>query len=117
MNIRTCFLGTAAGLVWVSAAGAADAIVAAEPEPMDYVRVCDAYGEGHFFIPGTEICLKIAGYVRGEVYFGDPNGQDTFPGGGGDWLQSSSALLNPYFGSEMLRCGEKVHEFPPKGKL
>ncbi|MDF1634194.1 porin [Mycoplana sp. MJR14] len=92
MNIRTCFLGTAAGLVWVSAAGAADAIVAAEPEPMDYVRVCDAYGEGHFFIPGTEICLKIAGYVRGEVYFGDPNGQDTFPGGGGDSLFTRSRL-------------------------
>jgi Cu(I)/Ag(I) efflux system membrane fusion protein len=37
------------------------------------------------------------------------------PGGGGDWLQSNGDLLNPYFGAEMLRCGEKVHEFPPRG--
>jgi Cu(I)/Ag(I) efflux system membrane fusion protein len=34
------------------------------------------------------------------------------PEGGGDWLQPDSQLLNPYFGSQMLRCGEKVHEFP-----
>ena len=37
-------------------------------------------------------------------------------GGGGDWLQPNGELLNPYFGSEMLRCGEKVQEFPTKGK-
>jgi Cu(I)/Ag(I) efflux system membrane fusion protein len=34
-------------------------------------------------------------------------------GGGGDWLQPDTKLLNPYYGSEMLRCGEKVHDFPP----
>lgn len=38
------------------------------------------------------------------------------PGGGGDWLQADDELLNPYFGSEMLTCGEKVDQFPPKGK-
>lgn len=38
------------------------------------------------------------------------------PGGGGDWLQAQGELLNPYFGSEMLRCGEKVRELPPQGK-
>jgi Cu(I)/Ag(I) efflux system membrane fusion protein len=37
------------------------------------------------------------------------------PGGGGDWLQPGGELLNPYFGSEMLRCGEKVHELPATG--
>jgi Cu(I)/Ag(I) efflux system membrane fusion protein len=34
-------------------------------------------------------------------------------GGGGDWLQPDAKLLNPYYGSQMLRCGEKVHDFPP----
>jgi Cu(I)/Ag(I) efflux system membrane fusion protein len=37
------------------------------------------------------------------------------PDGGGDWLQPGGELANPYFGSEMLRCGEKVSEFPAKG--
>jgi hypothetical protein len=46
---------------------AADAIVAAEPEAVEYVRVCDAYGTGYFYIPGTETCLKIGGYIRFQV--------------------------------------------------
>lgn len=37
------------------------------------------------------------------------------PGGGGDWLQPGGELLNPYFGSEMLNCGEKVQVFPTAG--
>jgi Cu(I)/Ag(I) efflux system membrane fusion protein len=38
------------------------------------------------------------------------------PGGAGDWLQADVKLLNPYFGSKMLRCGEKVRELPPAGE-
>ncbi|HTO34232.1 MAG TPA: porin, partial [Pararhizobium sp.] len=41
MNIKSLLLGSAAALAAVSGAQAADAIVAAEPEPMEYVRVCD----------------------------------------------------------------------------
>jgi opacity protein-like surface antigen len=64
MNIKSLLLGSAAALAAVTGAQAADAIVAAEPEPMEYVRVCDAFGTGFFYIPGTETCLKIGGYVR-----------------------------------------------------
>ena len=67
MNIKSLLLGSAAALAVVSGAQAADAIVAAEPEPMEYVRVCDAFGTGYFYIPGTETCLKIGGYVRAEI--------------------------------------------------
>lgn len=71
MNIRNLLLGSAAALaavsgVAVSSADAADAIVAAAPEPLEYVRICDAYGAGYFYIPGTETCLKIGGRVRTE---------------------------------------------------
>ncbi|TIX87252.1 porin [Rhizobium sp. P44RR-XXIV] len=66
MNIKSLLLGSAAALAVVSGAHAADAVVAAEPEPLEYVRICDAYGAGYFFIPGTETCLKIGGKVRTE---------------------------------------------------
>jgi hypothetical protein len=36
-------------------------------EPAEYVRVCDAYGSGFYYIPGTDTCLRIGGYVRYEV--------------------------------------------------
>ncbi|GGD16542.1 porin [Aureimonas glaciei] len=64
MNIKSILLGSAAALVAVSGARAADAVVMVEPEPVEYVRVCDVYGTGFFYIPGTETCLKIGGYVR-----------------------------------------------------
>jgi len=66
MNIKSLLLGSAAALAVVSGAQAADAVVAAEPEPLEYVRICDAYGAGYFFIPGTETCLKVGGMVRTE---------------------------------------------------
>ncbi|MCL6707474.1 porin [Pseudomonas sp. R2.Fl] len=69
MNIKSLLIGSAAALAVVSGAQAADAIVAAEPEPMEYVRVCDAFGTGYFYIPGTETCLKISGYVRFQADF------------------------------------------------
>lgn len=70
MNIKSLLLGSAAALAAVSGAQAADAIVAAEPEPMEYVRVCDAFGTGYFYIPGTETCLKLSGFIRVQGDFG-----------------------------------------------
>ncbi len=70
MKIKSLLLGSAAALAAVSGAQAADAIVAAAPEPMEYVRVCDAFGTGYFYIPGTETCLKVGGTVRYQVNWG-----------------------------------------------
>ncbi|MGB3536774.1 MAG: porin, partial [Mesorhizobium sp.] len=50
---------------------AADAVVVAEPEPAEYVRICDVYGTGYFYIPGTETCLRVGGYVRLDVSGGE----------------------------------------------
>ncbi|MBX8784912.1 porin, partial [Ochrobactrum sp. GRS2] len=71
MNIKSLLLGSAAALVAATGAQAADAIVAPEPEAVEYVRVCDAYGAGYFYIPGTETCLRISGYVRADFKGGD----------------------------------------------
>jgi hypothetical protein len=74
MNIKGLLLGSAAAMVAVSGARAADAVVIAEPEPMEYVRICDTYGVGFYYIPGTETCLKISGYIRYDIGVGDTNG-------------------------------------------
>ena len=67
MKIKSLILGSAAALLAVSGARAADAVMAPEPEPVDYVKVCDAYGAGYYYIPGTETCLSIRGYVWFQV--------------------------------------------------
>jgi hypothetical protein len=78
MNIKSLLIGSAAALAVVSGAKAADAVVAAEPEPMEYVRVCDAYGTGFFYIPGTETCLKIGGHLRFEKYYEKAKGSKAY---------------------------------------
>jgi Cu(I)/Ag(I) efflux system membrane fusion protein len=55
--------------------------------------------------------IRSAGAKRRFTHFFCP----MVPGGGGDWLQPGGELLNPYFGSEMLRCGEKVQDLPTQG--
>jgi opacity protein-like surface antigen len=72
MNIKSLLLGSAAALVAVTGARAADAVVVVpEPEPVEYVRVCDIYGAGFFYIPGTETCLAIGGYMRYQIHYQD----------------------------------------------
>lgn len=76
MFVRGMLLGLAALPLALSVARAADAVVAAEPEPVEYVRVCDVYGAGFYFIPGTETCLKIDGYIRYDIGVGFLGHQD-----------------------------------------
>lgn len=64
--VKSLLLGSAAGLVAVAGAQAADLPVKAKP--VEYVKVCSAYGAGYFYIPGTDTCLKIGGYVRADTY-------------------------------------------------
>jgi hypothetical protein len=64
MNIRSALIVSFASFLAIPFAHSADAIVYAEPEPMEYVRICDVYGAGFFYIPGTETCLQIGGYMR-----------------------------------------------------
>lgn len=78
MNIKSLLLGSAVAAVAATGARAADAIVIAEPEPMEYVRICDVYGAGFFYIPGTETCLRIGGYMRYEMRYFDDEVDDEF---------------------------------------
>ncbi|GAA5542663.1 MULTISPECIES: porin [Brucella/Ochrobactrum group] len=66
MKMKTVLISSAATMMSFSSY-AADAIIAPEPEAVEYVRVCDTYGAGYFYIPGTETCLRIHGYVRYDM--------------------------------------------------
>ena len=68
MNIlKHLFAGSAAGLLVVQSAVAADLPVKAKA--VEYVKVCSAYGAGFFYIPGTDTCLKLSGYLRVDSTF------------------------------------------------
>ncbi|KEG16543.1 porin [Bartonella bacilliformis] len=63
MNIKTLLLCSTVAFIGISGAHAAPDIVE-KPKSVKYLRACDAYGAGYFYIPGTETCMKLSGYVR-----------------------------------------------------
>ena len=66
--VKSLLLGSAAGLVAVAGAQAADLPVKAKP--VQYVKICSLYGVGFYYIPGTDMCIKIGGWVRAEYGWG-----------------------------------------------
>ena len=81
--VKSLLLGTAAGFVAVAGAQAADMPVKAA---VQYVKICNLYGDGFYYIPGTNICLKLGGYVRAQFY---------------GYYGGSSATNTPFFGGNI----------------
>jgi hypothetical protein len=67
MKLKSLLLGSAAALLTVGGAQAADL----GAEPVNYVRVCDAFGAGFYYAPGTDTCIKISGWVRFDIGIGN----------------------------------------------
>src|SRR5438034_331446 len=67
IKARTLILSSAAGLMALSGALAADLPV--KDKAVEYVRICSLYGAGFFYIPGTDTCIKLGGYLRADTTF------------------------------------------------
>ncbi|MGE0285694.1 MAG: porin, partial [Bradyrhizobium sp.] len=66
-TIKSLVLGSAAGLLAMGGAQAADLPVKAKA--VEYVKICSLYGAGFYYIPGTDTCIKLGGYLRVDVGF------------------------------------------------
>jgi hypothetical protein len=78
-TLRNLILGSAASLITLGGAQAADLPVKAKA--VEYVRICSAYGAGFFYIPGTDTCIKFGGYFRADTTFnGSIHGQPAWNG-------------------------------------
>src|SRR3954462_13906086 len=62
--VKSLLLGSAAGIAAIGGAQAADLPVKARP--VEYVKICTLYGEGFYYIPGSDTCIKLGGYVRAD---------------------------------------------------
>ncbi|HTV35179.1 MAG TPA: porin [Xanthobacteraceae bacterium] len=43
-----------------------------------YVKVCSIYGAGFYYMPGTDMCIKIGGWTRLRAVIGDQGGSTTW---------------------------------------
>ena len=62
--VKSLLLGSAAGVVAVAGAQAADLPVKATP--VQYVKICTLYGDGFYYIPGSDTCIRFSGYIRAD---------------------------------------------------
>ncbi len=83
--VKSLLLGSAAGLVAVAGAQAADLPVKAKP--VEYVKVCSLYGAGFFYIPGTDTCIKLGGAIRVQAEANTGGGGIVVGTGGAEAVQ------------------------------
>jgi hypothetical protein len=74
-HFKLVLLGSAAaltGIAFALGARAAD-LPQRQAAPIEYIRICDAYGASFFYIPGTETCLRVGGMALAELRSFDPS--------------------------------------------
>ena len=72
MNLmKSLLLGSAATLVVVAGAQAADLPTKKGAPAAEYVKVCKVGDIAGFVIPGSDTCLKISGYVNAQIAMGN----------------------------------------------
>jgi hypothetical protein len=111
MKLKSLMLGVAAAAT-ATTAQAADLPVA--PEPVDYVRVCDAYGARFYYIPGTETCLRVGGRVRTQFVVNnvlDDGNWGTRDSDGYSWLARGYLYLDARTATEFgtLRAFTEIY--------
>jgi hypothetical protein len=71
MRIAKNFVLGSSALLSVASAEAADLPVKAKA--VEYVRACSLYGPGFYYVPGTDTCIRIGGYLRVDTTFDGAN--------------------------------------------
>jgi len=89
--VKCLLLGSAAAVVVGGGAQAADLPV--KTKPVEYVKICTLYGDGFYYVPGTDMCVRFAGQAQYDVGYnqaqgaqqaayiglGGTQGRDSFP--------------------------------------
>src|ERR1700677_1996729 len=68
--IKSLLLGSAAGIVAVATAQAAD-LPTRKAAPVEYVRVCNVGGITGWTLPGSDTCVKFSGYMTAHFIGGN----------------------------------------------
>src|SRR5436305_4936189 len=65
--VKSLLLGSPVGVVAVAGAQAADLPVKAKP--VEYVKICSLYGDGFYYVPGTETCVRIGANAQADYFY------------------------------------------------
>ena len=100
-KIKSLILGSAAVLAASAGAQAADLPVKAKA--VQYVKICSLYGAGFYYIPGTDTCIKLGGYVQFDANINSGNynkpSWDEVAGNAGAGVFGTGSRNSDYFTS------------------
>ena len=91
--IKSLLLGSAAGIVAVATAQAAD-LPTRKAAPVEYVRVCNVGGITGWTLPGSDTCVKLSGYITAQFTGGNLNTQYNY-GSISDAITAATTTLVP----------------------
>ncbi len=89
--IKSLLLGSAAGVVAVASAQAAD-LPTRKAAPVEYVKICNVGGITGWTLPGSDTCVKFSGYMTGQFVGGNLNTQYNY----GTLSDAATAASNPF---------------------
>src|ERR1700739_2580367 len=91
--MKSLLLGSAAGIVAVASAQAAD-LPTRKAAPVEYVKVCNVGGITGWTLPGSDTCVKLSGYITAQFTGGHLDNQYTWAGGIDSVIRVSGGLLS-----------------------
>ncbi len=97
--MKSVLLGSAATLVVVAGAQAADLPTKKGAPAAEYVKVCKVGDIAGFIIPGSDTCLKISGYVNAQIAMGNVDNEYTLA------PLSEFSKISLHFGSPHVTWG------------
>ncbi len=74
---KRILFSTAAAFAVAAASGAVQAAdMPVKAKPVQYVRICTLYGDGYYYIPGTETCIKVGGKIQEDIGWNGNGGKN-----------------------------------------
>src|SRR5260370_12374436 len=90
--IKSLLLSSAAGIVAVASAQAAD-LPTRKAAPVQYVQICNVGGITGWVLPGSDTCVKLSGYITAQFTGGNLNTEYNW---GSTSVVFPVASLNPF---------------------
>ena len=91
--IKSILLGSAAGIVAVASAQAADLPTKKAAPVAQYVKICNVGGITGWTLPGSDTCVKLSGYITAQIEGGNLSNQYNWSG---SITSAQAAAINPF---------------------
>ena len=91
--IKSILLGSAAGIVAVASAQAADLPTRKAAPVEQYVKICNVGGITGWTLPGSDTCVKLSGFITAQFEGGNLSNQYNYAG---SILSTQAQALDPY---------------------